>query len=247
MSIHGKTVLVVVPARGGSKGILKKNLQLVDGKSLIARAAEVARELAWVDQAVISTDDEEMMAEGVRHGLVAPFIRPSSLSGDSSSAASMWKHAVIEAEAYFGCTFDYTALLEPTSPFRKAKHVLQAIETLIFSGYDSVISVSETDSKAHPLKQLVIDHGKLGSYEQDGDLIVARQQLNPVYHRNGVVYAIEREALLKGKPILGENTAALLISEPVVNIDTQFELELANWMEQKPKQRNYSSDKERRN
>lgn len=100
---------------------------------------------------------------------------------------------------------------------------------LVDGGHDAVWTVSETDSKAHPLKQLTIDQqGRLDYYDQAGARIVARQQLTPVYHRNGIAYAITRECLLDQKSIKGRSTGAVVIDEPLVNIDTEFDLVLAN-------------------
>ena len=93
MTWAGLSVLAVVPARGGSKGIPRKNLRKVGSLSLIAWAANTVGELAWIDSAVISTDDAEMAEEGKRYGLVAPFLRPIELASDVSSSVDMWQHA----------------------------------------------------------------------------------------------------------------------------------------------------------
>ena len=93
MAYAGLSVLAVVPARGGSKSIPRKNLQKVGGVSLVGRAAHVARSLDWIDAAVISTDDDEITAEAVLRGLDAPFVRPADLSGDKATSVNMWRHA----------------------------------------------------------------------------------------------------------------------------------------------------------
>jgi CMP-N-acetylneuraminic acid synthetase len=100
---------------------------------------------------------------------------------------------------------------------------------LIDEGRDAVWTVSETDSKNHPLKQLTFEDGRLGYYDPRGREIVARQQLTPVYHRNGAAYAFTRECLMEQKTILGRNTSAVVLSEKMISIDTQEDLELANW------------------
>jgi len=99
-------------------------------------------------------------------------------------------------------------------------------------GFDAVWTVSETDSKGHPLKQLTVDResGRMDYYDADGAAIIARQQLTPVYHRNGVAYAITRSCLLEQKSIKGANTGALVIPGVMISIDTLFDLELTEYV-----------------
>lgn len=101
---------------------------------------------------------------------------------------------------------------------------------LLDGAYDSVWTVSETDSKAHPLKQLVIKDDMLDYYDPEGAKIIARQQLKPVYHRNGVAYAITRQCLEEQKTIKGKRTSAVIITDPLVNIDTMDDLTYAEFL-----------------
>jgi CMP-N-acetylneuraminic acid synthetase len=125
-------------------------------------------------------------------------------------------------------TYDIIVMLQPTSPLRKAKHVMDTIKMLIDGGWDAVWTVSETDSKSHPLKQMTVKNDTLEYYDEAGDQIIARQQLEPVYHRNGIAYAITRECLLNKKSIKGNKTGALIIQGDHISIDTEFDLLLAN-------------------
>ena len=121
--------------------------------------------------------------------------------------------------------YDVVIMLQPTSPSRQPEHIEKAISRLVDGNYDAVWSVSETDLKSHPLKQLVIgENGQLGYYDPRGAEIIARQQLTPVYHRNGIVYAMRRDCLLNDGPWLPENSSAIIISGSVVNIDTEQDL-----------------------
>ena len=121
-------------------------------------------------------------------------------------------------------------MLQPTSPFRKPEHVTKTVQKLIKGRYDSVWTVSETDSKAHPLKQLVIREDILDFYEPTGTNIIARQQLIPVYHRNGVAYAMTRDCILNKKNIKGDRTSFVVIDEFMVNIDTELDFKLAEFI-----------------
>jgi CMP-N-acetylneuraminic acid synthetase len=132
-----------------------------------------------------------------------------------------------ETERIDGVTYDIVVMLQPTSPLRSAKHVTDAIQMLVDGGWDAVWTVSETDSKGHPLKQLTIEGEELDYYDPKGAEIIARQQLTPVYHRNGVAYAMTRQCLVEGGDIKGKRTGALVIDEPMVSIDTLWDLELA--------------------
>jgi CMP-N,N'-diacetyllegionaminic acid synthase len=200
-----RRVLAVVPARGGSTGIKLKNLRTVGGVSLVALAARVALASPLVDRAILSTDHPDIAEAGRAAGLAVPFVRPDGLQ------------------------YDIVVMLQPTSPGRRVEHVEAAIEKLVDGGHDAVWTVSETDSKAHPLKQLTVDReGRLDYYDPAGARIIARQQLTPVYHRNGIAYAITRQCLLDQKSIKGASTGAVIIDEPLVNIDTEFDLMLAN-------------------
>ena len=102
---------------------------------------------------------------------------------------------------------------------------------LVVGDFDAVWTVSETDSKSHPLKQLVVDaDGRLDWYDPAGGIIIARQQLKPVYHRNGIAYAITRSCLLEQNTIKGARTGVVIIDEHVINIDSEYDLELANFL-----------------
>lgn len=223
-----RTILVVVPARGGSKGVPLKNLRKVGGLSLVEHVGGVVQQLEYVDRAVVSTDHEEIAEAAERSGLDAPFRRPEKLSGDLVGDRDVLTHALQATEEVDDRRYDIVVMLQPTSPLRRPEHVTAAVEKLVGSGYDAVWTVSETDTKFHPLKQLVIDEaGDLRYYDPQGADIIARQQLGRVFHRNGVAYAITRRCLLEHRSIKGERTGAVVIDGPVVNIDSEEELERA--------------------
>lgn len=126
----GKTCLVVVPARGGSKGIPLKNLREVGGKPLVARVGDVLRELSWVDRAVVSTDHEEIARVAEAAGIAAPFRRPESLSGDRIGDVDVLLHALESMEQLDAKRYDIVVMLQPTSPLRRAEDVTAAVRKL---------------------------------------------------------------------------------------------------------------------
>lgn len=227
---QGYSILVVVPARGGSKGIKLKNIYPLGGKPLLTYTGEVISRLAYVDHAVVSTDHEAIAHVARTCGLDVPFYRPERLSGDRISDWDVLHHALAEMERLDQRQYDIVVMLQPTSPLRQPEHVTQTILTLIAGDYDAVWTVSPTDSKAHPLKQLTVQEGRLEYYDPAGANIIARQQLTPVYHRNGVAYAIRRACLVAKQSIKGDKTGAVIITEPIANIDTQDDVLLAEFL-----------------
>jgi CMP-N,N'-diacetyllegionaminic acid synthase len=220
--------LAVVPARGGSKGVPLKNIHPLLGIPLIAHAARVLSQVPAVDRAVVSTDDDTIAREALRAGLEAPFRRPDSLSGDLVSDQQVLHHALTTMESLEGTRFDVVVMLQPTSPLRRAEHVMSVLEKLIAESWDAVWTVSPTDVKYHPLKQVTVgEDGAMEYYDPRGASIIARQQLAPVYHRNGAAYAVTRECLLEQGTIKGIRTAAVILNEPMVSIDTLGDFAIA--------------------
>jgi CMP-N-acetylneuraminic acid synthetase len=228
---EGRRVLAVVPARGGSKGMPLKNLRTVGGVPLVALAAQVAKQVAAIDRAVVSTDHEGIAEAAEKAGLAAPFRRPEGLSGPTIGDWEVLHHALSTMEMQDGVTYDIVLMLQPTSPSRTPIQVERTLRRLVEGGFDAVWTVSETDSKSHPLKQLTVESDlALDYYDPRGARIVARQQLKPVYHRNGIAYAFTRDCLLVQKTTKGRRTGAEVIEGPVANIDTELDLAWAEFL-----------------
>ena len=224
--LKGRTLLAVVPARGGSKGVKLKNVHPLRGIPLLAHVGALVRELGYLDKPIVSTDHPAIAEVARASGLEVPFFRPAELSGDFISDHQVLSHALTEMERLDGVRYDVVVMLQPTSPLRRPAHVTVAVTKLIDEGWDAVWSVSPTDPKYHPLKQLkVLGDGSMDYYSPEGEAVIARQQLGQVYHRNGAVYAFTRECLLEQRTIKGKRTAAIVIDEPMVSIDTLVDFE----------------------
>jgi CMP-N-acetylneuraminic acid synthetase len=234
--IQGLSVLAVVPARGGSKGIPLKNLRQVAGRSLVARVGDLIKDVPEIDRAVVSTDHAGIAKAAQDAGIAAPFMRPDALSGDYIGDIDVLTHALSESEAIDGRRYDIVVMLQPTSPLRKAAQVSATIRTLIEGGWDSVWTVSPTDSKAHPLKQLKVADGALEYYDPSGSQIVARQQMETVYHRNGIAYALTRGCLMDQRTIKGARSGALIIEGHHISIDTEWDITLVEFLLARGKQ-----------
>lgn len=231
MAFAGHSILAVVPARGGSKSIPRKNLQPVGGISLVARAAQVAAAIAWLDARVISTDDDDIRDEAVAHGLEAPFVRPAALAGDTATSIDMWRHAWLASEEHYHRRFELSVLLEPTSPLRTADDVRRTVETLVAGNHAAAATVSPTPAHFTPHKTLTVDpSGRIGFYLQDGQRFALRQSIPRYFHRNGLCYAVRRGTLVDRGTILENDCAAVVVERPLVNIDEPLELELADFL-----------------
>jgi CMP-N-acetylneuraminic acid synthetase len=228
--IAGRRVLAVVPARGGSKGIPLKNLRTVGGRPLVALAGEVACAVREIDRRVVSTDHPEIARVAGEAGLDAPFMRPEHLSGDRIGDFEVLLQALEATEAADRRRYDIVVMLQPTSPLRTAKQVSATIGMLVDGAWDSVWTLSETDSKGHPLKQLTIEDGAMDFYDPRGAEIIARQQLRPVFHRNGIAYAMTRECLVEQRTIKGRRAGAFLVEGAHVSVDTEEDLALIEWL-----------------
>ena len=231
MSFEGFNILAVIPARGGSKGVPGKNLRTLHGKSLIEHVSSMIRELPWIDQTVLSTDDPGIQQHAVSIGLDAPFLRPSELSSDHAKSIDAWIHAWLFSEKHYNKKFDLSVLLEPTSPMRLPSDVRNAVALLITSRANSVATVSKTPGHFTPHKTLEIaSSGYLHPYLMNGMKYSIRQEIPSYYHRNGICYAVTRDSLINQHNLMEKNCLPLLIERPVVNIDEEIDLKIAEFL-----------------
>lgn len=226
--IKKKKILAIIPARGGSKGIKLKNLRKINGKSLIKITAEIISKIKFIDRAVISTDNKKIALEAIKNNLTFYKYRPKYLSGDKISDIEVIKFTLNEVEKIENTNYDIVLMLHPTSPLRKKSDVEKSLKLLLKKNYDSVWTVSKTDSKFHPYKQLLVNKGKLKYFSKKGSKIIYRQQLNQVYHRNSVAYVVKSKLLKKRKSIITNNTGAYLVKDNQISIDTMSDLSYAN-------------------
>jgi CMP-N,N'-diacetyllegionaminic acid synthase len=229
----GKKILAVVPARGGSKGIKLKNLIKLGGRSLIEWVAACVKNCTILDYTVVSTDHPEIRSHAESVGLKCPFIRPDELSGDRVADAPVLSHALRAVESILGVDYDVVVMLQPTSPFRTSEHITSVCRKLIEENLDSVLTISKSDPKAHPLKQLFFENNRVEYFDNAGKSIVARQQLSDLYFRNGLVYAMTRDCLLGKNSVIGENASAIVIEDRVINIDSQEDVEFGEYLLEK--------------
>lgn len=227
----GQSVLAVVPARSGSKGLPNKNMRPLAGKSLIAHAADILAALPWVDRKIISTDSQDYAREAKAHALAAPFIRPPHLSTDTAGAIETLQHALTTTEELDARRYDIILIIEPTSPLRIPADIESSVDLLLATAADSVVTVSPIDTKFHPMKLLAIENERINYYLPQGQGIKARQQLGGQYcFRNGLCYALTRDCLMSQQKIFTDNTRPLVINRPIANIDDASDFEWAEFL-----------------
>jgi CMP-N-acetylneuraminic acid synthetase len=221
----------VVPARGGSKGIPRKNLAPVAGRPLLAYTAQAARQAKTLQRCLLSTDDPEIAEVGRRCGLEVPFLRPRELASDTARSVDVLLHATTWMDEAWGLRPDLLVLLQPTAPLRTAADIDAAVRLLADSDADSVVSVTRVPAHFSPAWQLRIDEGNI-LHLLDGQplsAIVSRRQDLPVtYSRDGALYVVRRRVLLATCSLYGTKTLAYVMpGERAVNIDSWEDLRLA--------------------
>jgi len=234
------TVLGLIPARGGSKGIGRKNIRLLAGKPLLAYTASAAQQSARLSRVLLSTDDPEIAEIGKSVGLDVPFLRPAGLALDSTPMIDVVLHA-IRWEQSHGERYDGICLLQPTSPLRSARTIDRCISRLWEQDADCVISVRPVPPEYNPhWVYLETPEGLLKPSVGDCDPIPARQLLPPAYHRDGSVFAAKTQSVLVHGSLYGRKTVGVLSPEAeACDLDTEEQWE---WLEQKLKSmRNLSS------
>jgi len=218
-----ESVIGIIPARGGSKGIPKKNICLLAGKPLLVHTIEAALNSKALSKVLVSTDDEEIAAVAVSCG-VEVIHRPAELAADDTLTFPVLKHTLQQIKKTL--VPDKVVTLQPTSPLRQSWHIDEAV-SLLSLDWDTVVSISEAHQT--PYKMYQLEGEKLhpfvkGSFQGE----MPRQQLSKVYQDCGAVYVTWHDVLMEKKSIWGDECRAYLIaSEYAVDIDNHIDLKLA--------------------
>lgn len=220
-------VLGLVPARGGSKGVPRKNVRPLAGRSLIAYAADAASGSGVLDRVVLSTDADDIAAEGLRVGLDVPFLRPGELAADDTPMLAVLQHAITALDAQ-GWATDMLVLLQPTSPLRRPEHIRRAVETLRDTKADSVVTVVELPRHLSPDYVMRLENGRLRPFLPEGAHVARRQDARLAYSREGTVYACWRATIERFGNIYGDDCRPLLIDPgESLSIDSAADWEAA--------------------
>lgn len=225
-------VLGVIPARGGSKSVPRKNLQIVEGRPLIAYAIDAAKNAKQLDRVVVSTEDEEIAEVARTLGAEVPFRRPAELATDDVSIVPVVRHAM-EMMDGSGFRADAVLSLQATSPFLAGEDIDRAIEKLASSGADCVVSVERIEH-GHPYWVKRLDGDRVHPFnDASDDSYLQRQDLPPAYILDGGMFVRRRELLesWSGRDFgLGEDVRAIELGGlKSLHIDDAMELEMVRF------------------
>lgn len=227
-------ILAIIPARGGSKGVARKNIKLLSGKPLIAYTIEAALKSKYITRTVISTEDEEIAKIAAGFGGQVPFLRPKELATDTSTTAECVLHLLNTLKAREGYEPDYICLLQCTSPLRTAEHIDEGMEKLLHSEKDGCISVCEAE--VNPYWTKVFEGDSLKPFMKEGLEINRRQDLPRIFRLNGAFYILKTEVFLKNRSFAeGDLTGYIMDGESSVDIDSIMDFEIAELILQKRK------------
>lgn len=218
--INGKSVLAIIPARGGSKGVPRKNIREVAGKPLLVWTIAAAKNSAYIDRLILSSDDPEIIDVAKSWGCEVPFVRPAELAGDETPGIDPVLHALEKLPDY-----DYVVLLQPTSPLRTAEDIDACIT--LCEKKQAAACVSVTEPAHHPQWMYTLsDSGVLRSLSAQRS--VRRQDLPSVYALNGAVYVARVETLTQTRSFLsGEALAYVMPAMRSIDIDNELDLIVA--------------------
>lgn len=222
--IQGKSVLAIITARGGSKGVPRKNIQMVGGKPLIAYSIEAARSSSSVDRVILSTDDEEIAETASRFGCEVPFRRLPDLANDEARSVDVVLDALARCPG-----FDYFVLLQPTSPLRTAADIDACASACLSAEAPVCVSVSEVQES--PFWMYRVSSGQHLSPILPPTNVVRRQDLEKIYSLNGAVYFAETAFFVHNKTFLTSSTIAhIMPPERSVDIDTLADLRFLKFL-----------------
>jgi N-acylneuraminate cytidylyltransferase/CMP-N,N'-diacetyllegionaminic acid synthase len=218
--------LAVIPARGGSKGISRKNIQLLLGKPLLAYTIEAAQQARSLGRILVSTEDPEIAKIASQFGAEVPFLRPSELARDETPTLPVLQHVLTRLKALENFEPEIIVLLQPTSPLRRASDIDRAVALLQKSGADSVVSLCLAEYSPFWMRRLEGD--RVLPFLPDAPEYLRRQDLPPVYQLNGAVYVTRRRVLLEQSRLLGDDTRGIVMDvESSVDIDKPLDWKTA--------------------
>jgi len=224
--------VAVIPARGGSKGIPRKNVRLLAGKPLIAYAIETALSSKFIDRVVVSTEDDEITHVAKQYGADVPFLRPPELARDDSPEWLVWQHAIrtlqaVEREP----KMEMFVCVSPTSPLRLVQDVDACIEALLGSDADLVITVKHAERNPYFNMVVLDEEGYAGLVIPSHERVDRRQAAPPIFDMTTVAYAARPEFVLSANSMFeGRVKAVLIPAERAVDIDTELDFQFAEFV-----------------
>ena len=222
-------IICIITARSGSKGLKNKNIRKLKGLPLIAHTIIAAKKSKMLTRVILSTDSKLYAKIGSKFGVEVPFIRPKRLATNTAHHPDVVNHALNFVEKKDRIKFDYVVMLQPTSPFRKSKHIDEAIKKFLNEKNDSLISIKKQDYP--PWWLFVLKRKKLGQflkYKNKNVFNLERQEFPDLFRPNGAIYVSKSDVLLKGNLINPKSCGYYIMEErDSVDIDSLIDLIVA--------------------
>lgn len=223
--INNKSVLAIIPARGGSKGVPRKNIKDLAGKPLIAWTIEEAKRSKYIDKLVVSSDDQEIIDVSIKWGVDAPVRRPSELAQDDTPGIDPILHALEFYQEY-----EYVVLLQPTSPLRNVKDIDGAIKLFALKEELSCVSVTESSKSPYWMYKISKEGTMLPLFSKE-DIPYQRQQAPKFYELNGAVYVATSKSLKATSSFLQDGTIPYVMPrERSIDIDNVSDFEYCEFL-----------------
>lgn len=214
--------LAIIPARGGSKGLKRKNILPFAGKPLISYSIDSGRQSTYIDRIVVSTEDKEIAEISVKHGADVPFLRPEELATDQSTTLDVLRHTILTIEELNKTKIENIVLLQPTSPLRTYVHVDKAFEEFLKVERQPVVSVTKTNTHPHLTKRIV--DGRLADFIESPKRITRRQDLEEAYELNGAIYITKRDTIIEENCIYSDVVFPFIMAKEFsVDIDDKLD------------------------
>lgn len=234
--ITGNSFLAIIPARGGSKRLPRKNILKLAGKPLIAWTIEAALNVKYFDEIIVSTDDKKIAEISRNYGAIIPFLRPAHLATDTIKTVDVVVSVINYYKEKQNRVFDCIVVLQPTSPLRDTEDIENAIELFMREKANAVISVCETE---HPplWANTLPENLSMNNFLKDEIINVRSQDLETYYRINGAVYIIRTDILLKEQRFFPEEKsyAYVMRQNKSIDIDTETDFNLAEILINKKK------------
>lgn len=227
-------MIAIIPARGGSKGVPRKNIKDLCGKPLIAYTIEAALNADGIERVIVNTDDEEIATVAKQYGAEVPFLRPAELATDTAMAVDVYIHTIEYLMKETGKEINKFMVLLPTAPLRMSEHIECAMELFFNEGATSLVSMTPADTPVtwYYKKNEVgrVENAGFGS----GDAIANRQVAEQYFVPNGAIYILDYKLLKEKRTYYSDDTVAYVMSaESSIDIDTMFDFEMASFILQR--------------
>jgi len=231
-------MIAIIPARGGSKGLPRKNIKLLNNKPLIAYTIIAAKNSKYIDNVFVSTDDEEIAEVSLKYGAKVPFLRPKELATDNALAIDNYIYTIEKLKELYNKEITEIVVLQPTSPLRNTEDINSAIEIFITKKADSVISFSEM---THPpvWAKKVINDGTVRDYFENAAGFKNRQDIEKALMPNGAIYILKYELLKNKYTYYSDKTYPYIMpANRSVDIDLQIDFDFAEFLMNKINEQN---------